>query len=82
MYSNVGLVRDEPGLRAALARIHELEAEFGEAPELRNLLVVGRLIVEAALARRESRGSHHRSDYPQTDEAFAKRSFTRLRSVA
>jgi L-aspartate oxidase len=82
MYSNVGLVRDEPGLRAALARIHELEAEFGEAPELRNLLVVGRLIVEAALARRESRGSHHRSDYPQTDEAFAKRSFTRLPSVA
>ncbi|MGB6600853.1 MAG: L-aspartate oxidase [Candidatus Cybelea sp.] len=82
MYSNVGLVRDEPGLRAALARIQELEEEFSEAPELRNLLVVGRLIVEAALARRESRGSHYRSDYPQTDEAFAKRSFTRLPSVA
>lgn len=82
MYSNVGLVRDEPGLRRALARIHDLEEEFAEAPELRNLLVVGRLITEAALARRESRGSHYRSDYPQTDEAFAKRSFTRLPSVA
>jgi L-aspartate oxidase len=82
MYSNVGLVRDEAGLRAALARIGELAADFGESPELRNLLVVGRLIAEAALARRESRGSHFRSDYPQTDEAFAKRSFTRLPSVA
>ncbi|MGB8907283.1 MAG: L-aspartate oxidase [Candidatus Cybelea sp.] len=82
MYSNVGLVRDETGLRAALARIRELEEELAEAPELRNLLVVGRLITEAALARRESRGSHYRSDYPQTDEAFAKRSFTRLPSVA
>jgi L-aspartate oxidase len=82
MYSNVGLVRDEAGLRAAVARIAELAADFGESPELRNLLVVGRLIAEAALARRESRGSHFRSDYPQSDEAFAKRSFTRLPSVA
>jgi L-aspartate oxidase len=82
MYSNVGLVRDETGLKEAVARIEELSAEFGETSALRNLLVVGRLIAEAALARRESRGSHYRSDYPQTDEAFAKRSFTRLRSVA
>jgi L-aspartate oxidase len=83
MYSNVGLVRDEAGLRAALARLDDLTPEFGDSHgELRSLLVVGRLIAEAALARRESRGSHYRSDYPKTNEAFAKRSFTRLRSVA
>jgi L-aspartate oxidase len=83
MYANVGLVRDEPGLRAALARLDDLNAEFGDdAGELRNLLVVGRMIAEAALARRESRGSHYRSDYTATNEAFAKRSFTQLRSVA
>ena len=83
MYSNVGLVRTGPGLSEALARIDELAGDFGETSgELRNLLIVGRLIAEAALARRESRGSHYRSDYPQADEAFAKRSFTRLRSVA
>ena len=83
MYSNVGLVRNDQGLREALVRIEDLAAQFGEtASELRNLLVVGRLIAEAALARCESRGSHYRSDYPQSDEAFAKRSFTRLRSVA
>ncbi len=82
MYSNVGLVRNEASLLEALARIEGLIAEFGEHPGLRNLLVVGRLITDAALARRESRGSHFRTDYPQSDEAFAKRSFTRLRSVA
>ena len=83
MYSNVGLVRNESSLLEALMRIEELAGEFGDASsELRNLLVVGRLIADAALARRESRGSHYRIDYPQTDEAFAKRSFTRLRSVA
>jgi L-aspartate oxidase len=82
MYSNVGLVRSELGLREALARIAELESAVSpEANDLRNLLVVGKLIADAALARRESRGSHYRTDYPQTDEAFAKRSFTRL-SVA
>ncbi|MEO6836087.1 MAG: L-aspartate oxidase [Candidatus Tumulicola sp.] len=83
MYANVGLVRQERGLREALARISELEAAFHRAGyELRNLLVVGRLIAEAALARSESRGSHFRSDYSQADEALAKRSFTRLRSLA
>jgi L-aspartate oxidase len=83
MYSNVGLVRNERGLREALLRIGELDAGFDRAAnELRNLLVVGRLVAEAALARPESRGSHYRSDYPQTEEAFAKRSFTRLRSLA
>jgi L-aspartate oxidase len=83
MYANVGLVRNASGLREALARIAEFDASPASAHgELRNLLVVGQLIAEAALARRESRGSHYRSDYPQTDEAFAKRSFTRLRSVA
>ncbi|HEU5481310.1 MAG TPA: L-aspartate oxidase [Candidatus Tumulicola sp.] len=83
MYANVGLVRDERGLREALLRIAELETAFPKARnDLRNLLVVGRLIAEAALARHESRGSHYRSDYAHTDTALAKRSFTRLRTLA
>ncbi len=82
MYANVGLVRNDAGLREALARIDELGATPSQYGTLRNLLVVGRLIAEAALMRHESRGSHYRSDYPETDEALAKRSFTRLLSVA
>ena len=79
MYANVGLVRNELGLREALARIGGLERNFPHpSNELRNLLVVGRLVAQAARDRCESRGSHFRSDYPATDEALAKRSFTRL----
>jgi L-aspartate oxidase len=82
MYSNVGLVRHERGLREALLRIGELKRSVSDpSDELRNLLVVGRLIAEAALARAESRGSHYRSDNPTSDEALAKRSFTRLRDA-
>ncbi len=81
MYTNVGLVRHESRLREALGRIRELERTFARAGDLRNLLVVGRLVAEAALARRESRGSHFRSDFAEADEALAKRSFTRFANV-
>jgi len=43
--------------------------------ELRNLLTAGRLIAAAALARRESRGSHFRSDYPDEDPELRRRVF-------
>jgi L-aspartate oxidase len=33
--------------------------------------LLARLVAESALARRESRGGHFRSDYPTEDEAFA-----------
>lgn len=83
MYANVGLVRDEAGLNAALARLAELHVTHpAQSAELRNLLTVGRLVTAAALTRKESRGSHYRSDYPEADEAFAKRSFTTLAGVA
>lgn len=35
--------------------------------EARNRLLVGRLVVHAALNRRESRGAHYRSDFPDSD---------------
>ena len=83
MYANVGLVRSESTLHAALARIASLESAHACASnELRNLLTVARLIAAAALARRESRGCHYRTDYPDVDDAFAKRSFTTLGGVA
>lgn len=83
MYENAGLVRDSGGLQAGLAAIENYSASFSSPSlEMRNLLDVGKLIIEAALLRRESRGSHSRSDYPLSDEAFAKRSFSTLEGAA
>jgi L-aspartate oxidase len=56
----VGVVRDAAGLTEALAVMARLETGApGALP-----LAAARLIAEAALARRESRGGHFRRDYP------------------
>ncbi|MEN8870195.1 MAG: hypothetical protein ABF380_05090, partial [Akkermansiaceae bacterium] len=38
--------------------------------ELRNLVATASLIVDSALLRKESRGSHHTLDYPEREERF------------
>ncbi len=75
MWRNVGIARN--GTRLLLsARILNLWQRTMPAPvsaqgfELRNMLVVARLIVEAALQRRESRGAHYREDFPDTSEEW------------
>jgi L-aspartate oxidase len=38
--------------------------------ELANMITVGRMMAEAALAREESRGAHYRTDFPQPREEW------------
>ncbi|MEE9490925.1 MAG: L-aspartate oxidase, partial [Dehalococcoidia bacterium] len=38
--------------------------------ELANMVLVGRLMAEAALMREESRGAHFRSDFPESSDAW------------
>ena len=71
------------GLLAGRALLEELEEEVAEiaaggppeanpswqeALDLSNQLTVARLLVESALARKESRGAHFRSDFPVRDD--------------
>ncbi len=74
MTRNVGLERDETGLKSALATIEAVERAGAGEPALLNMTTAAKIVTAAALARHESRGGHFRSDYPQTD-AVAKRSF-------
>jgi len=78
MAAEVGVIRDEQSLIAALATIGALEAEARGDRSLANMLTTAKLVTAAALNRRESRGAHFRSDYPQASDALARRSFSRL----
>ena len=39
-----------------------------EGWELQNMLTVARIVIDAALAREETRGVHQRTDHPHQDE--------------
>jgi L-aspartate oxidase len=76
MVRKMGIVRDRGRLLEAKEDLrfwcrYALSREFdGKAGwELQNLLTVARLMIAAALARDESRGTHFRSDFPARDDA-------------
>ena len=81
MWQKVGIIRDEAGLRTALADLNSLEEELDRTGiadgnrafnltwhdwlNLKSLAQVSRAIAEAALARTDSRGAHYREDFPE-----------------
>ncbi|WP_313585697.1 L-aspartate oxidase [Aquidulcibacter sp.] len=73
MTAKAGVVRDATGLTSLIGTIHDLKAQHGSTNEL----VTAGLIAEGALARKESRGGHYRSDFPKQLDP-AKRSFATL----
>jgi L-aspartate oxidase len=80
MWRDVGVERDGDGLRRAVKQIafwqgYILDKAFRDPAglELRSLLTIARLVAESALRRRESRGAHTRTDYPDTDDRAWKR---------
>jgi L-aspartate oxidase len=77
MQQDVGVIRSGEGLRRALRQIERV-AEQAESVSLANMADAARLVVSAALRRRESRGGHFRSDFPRPDPAQASRTFLRL----
>jgi L-aspartate oxidase len=75
MSDYVGIVRNDVRLQRALSRIDLLHAETEalykatalspQLCELRNLITIAYLIVKSAQFRKESRGLHFNTDYPQ-----------------
>ena len=82
MWQKVGIVRDAAGLESALRELQGIEAELaaGALPDMQrafnltwhdwlnlvSLTQVSKVIAVAAQARRDSRGAHYRSDFPDT----------------
>ncbi len=76
MWRHVGLERNRDGLETVLDATSEIGRRWpGQLSEARNLLTLSRLVTAAALAREESRGSHFRSDFPESREELRHRMF-------
>ncbi|MFD4638928.1 L-aspartate oxidase [Lentzea sp. NPDC058436] len=84
MTEHAGVVRDEAGLRKGLAELDQLEErirnvgvhpdlagfqDLAHAFDLLSSALSARATLECALERRETRGCHNRSDYPELDPA-------------
>ena len=80
MTEHAGVVRSEEGLTAGLAKLEELEArvanvtahpdiagfdDLAHAFDLYGSMLAARATLECALERRETRGCHNRSDFPE-----------------
>ncbi len=79
LWRQAGISREAGGLRDAARQVeswcgYALPQAFTEPTgwTLQNMLTVGRLIIDAALRREESRGVHTRSDFPETSPAWAR----------
>jgi L-aspartate oxidase len=77
MGHNVGMIRNRPRLEYAAGVLHHWEKTIPpphDRPsyELSNLVLLGRLIAEASLIRKESRGAHFREDFPQPSSDWLK----------
>jgi succinate dehydrogenase / fumarate reductase flavoprotein subunit len=82
MTEHAGVVRDEDGLTAGLAELDAVEErmknigvhpdiagfqDLAHAFDLKSAVLAARATLESALERRETRGCHNRSDYPDPD---------------
>ena len=95
MQDDVGPLRTEQKLTRALARFDDMTQMLGALPpgggsggfdmrrlewlDLRNMLLVARVVTEAALARTETRGAQAREDYPRTLPQWAVNQLVTLR---
>ncbi len=89
MWSDVGILRHEAGLRRGLAALDSLSQAVARtgAPDgdrryaltwmdrlnLENLILVSQAIARAALARTDSRGAHFREDFPEASDLATSR---------
>lgn len=96
MQSNVGIVRNEDEMAAAIDGIAQLRSRatriaahghreynpgWHTCVDLQNLLTVAEAVARAALERTESRGAHFREDHPEKDASWGEQNIVLRQST-
>ena len=74
LLSGLGIVRNETELCEALHKLNELSREKGIGGMDKSRLELGKAMLISAIERKESRGAHCRSDYPETKPEYQRHS--------
>lgn len=89
MWEYCGIYKTEERLKAGLEKLQELKEEgvskedgWRDVFEAVNMLELGELLIRASLARKETRGSFWRPDYPQPDNQHFLRNLLILKEGA
>ncbi len=84
MWRNAGIVRSGARLTETKEIIafwgrYVMDKEFFDPAgwEVQNMLTASLLVIECAFRRTETRGVHYRKDFPETDQAWARRQILR-----
>jgi succinate dehydrogenase flavoprotein subunit len=93
MWEFCGVVRDEEGLKRGLSELEDVRralpdvdvrpgaegwSDLAHALDLHGGLLAAEATLRGALERRETRGAHNRSDFPNVDAAYHVNFYTRL----
>ena len=85
MWEKVAIIREEKVLNEALKELYEMQKDLDKldvdykkqynselltALEVINMVEICILIVKSAILRRESRGAHYRSDFPESTDSW------------
>ncbi len=91
MWDYVGIVRSTPRLKRARRELALITRDVdelyrrlslsGDLVELRNITLVGSLIVRCALRRKESRGLHYLEDHPRKEGAAGRNTIVYRRKI-
>jgi len=86
MWDKVGIIRSGKGIEEAtgiLATWQSLLPQPSDRPsyELNNLVLCARLVTEAALLRKESRGAHFRTDFPKASPEWQRHTVFRKNDI-
>ena len=81
LLSALGIIRRGDEISAALKDLEEFGTKGGFSLAEKNRILLGRAMLLSALSRKESRGAHFRTDFPQRDdENFGKKTVSSFKN--